>query len=474
MKNPAAFSVLVAFAFAVLGAHPAMSNMVSLWFTTDTYMHGAAILPLSFYLFKKMQTPNTLPSSLNLPSSLSLAALWGAAYYIGLLSGVNLLQQVIVIGLIPMLFLSIFGWRYLWHYRTPLILIFLCVPVGDFLIPYLQTFTADMSVKMLKMSGVTVVHNGWYIRIAAADFRVAEACSGINFLISTFAASCFYAFLFMTKAYKRALFIALGIVVPVLANGVRVYLIIMVAELGNIEAATGVDHLIYGWIFFVIVLIMLFTIGHYMQDPEPTQKEDGMIIPWCEQVKSSAFNITHALIAFVVLSYVAKNALEDTVYLPIKENDGYSERDARSKLNPSFPHADTSQHLNYEGWEVHRFAYNNENATKKVVGYENHLFDKERWSIKEKSTVSIEETLPVRVLTVIDASGTEGTLLVTYCSNGAFEATPLALKQQQLLQRLKHHRDGGVATLYFKLGLHDASSIPLEAFTHTCKRIEKD
>lgn len=464
-------ALFAAFAAAIGGAYPAIENMVSLWLTTDTYMHGAAILPLSLYLFKQMPSPDTLPKRASWITMIGLSLLWAVGYFLAHLTKVNLLQQIAVIGLIPVTFVCLFGWRYAWHYRTPLMLSFLCIPVGDFLIPYLQTFTADMSVFMLQLSGVTVLHNGWYIRIAAADFRVAEACSGINFLISTFAVSCFYAFLFMSKPYKRALFIALGVIVPILANGVRVYMIIMIAELGNVEAATGVDHLVYGWIFFVVVLIILFAIGHFLQDPEPAQNENGLIVSWKRALRQAGAAPSLIITALAVMGSIGAQTLSPANYQILTQKHGYNKSDVASLLAPQFPRADISETWLLNGWMLHRFSYQDENALKKIVGYENHLFNKERWSIRDKTTHYLIPKLPVRRLTLIDANGQTGTLVLTYCTNNTFAATPLEFKKLQLMTRLLERQDGGVALLFFKLGEHEVTSLTPPALVHACQSL---
>jgi EpsI family protein len=55
----------------------------------------------------------------------------------------------------------------------------------------------------------------------------------------------------------------MSIVVPILANGLRAYMIVMIGHTSNMELATGVDHLIYGWIFFGIVMFIMFWVGSY-------------------------------------------------------------------------------------------------------------------------------------------------------------------------------------------------------------------
>jgi hypothetical protein len=47
------------------------------------------------------------------------------------------------------------------------------------------------------------------------------------------------------------------VVVPILANGVRAWGTILPRSISAIEAAAGFDHIIYGWVFFAIVIALI-------------------------------------------------------------------------------------------------------------------------------------------------------------------------------------------------------------------------
>ena len=50
------------------------------------------------------------------------------------------------------------------------------------------------------------------------------------------------------------LFMAASVIVPVLANGVRAWGTIYIAQSQGVEFAAGFDHIVYGWIFFAVVM----------------------------------------------------------------------------------------------------------------------------------------------------------------------------------------------------------------------------
>jgi len=58
-----------------------------------------------------------------------------------------------------------------------------------------------------------------------------------------------------------------SLLMPLLANWVRAYLIVLLGHLSNNRIATGVDHLIYGWLFFAFVIFLLFAAGLRWSEP---------------------------------------------------------------------------------------------------------------------------------------------------------------------------------------------------------------
>ena len=64
------------------------------------------------------------------------------------------------------------------------------------------------------------------------------------------------------------MFIGVSVLVPVLANWLRAYMIVMLGHLSGNTIATGVDHLIYGWIFFGIVIMLMFLVGAKWAQPD--------------------------------------------------------------------------------------------------------------------------------------------------------------------------------------------------------------
>jgi exosortase/archaeosortase family protein len=88
----------------------------------------------------------------------------------------------------------------------------------------------------------------------------------VRYLIASLALGTLYAYLTYASIWRRLTFIACSAIVPIFANGLRAYIIVMLGHLSDMKLAAGVDHLIYGWVFFGIVIFIMFWIGGYFSD----------------------------------------------------------------------------------------------------------------------------------------------------------------------------------------------------------------
>lgn len=271
LSGPAALSVLLIIASLVyFGTY---RSMVQIWLVSDTYLHGFIILPVSIYLvYRKWPQIKSIPRNQYFWGVIWLLAAsitWFAADVFGIQSG----KHFAAVAIIPAAVTTIMGVPFAMAIAFPLAFLFFSVPFGEFLVPGLQDVTATFGIGLLRLTGIPAYIDGLFISIPAGDFVVAEACSGIRYLLATIALGTLYAYLNYRKTYKRLIFIGFSFVLPIFANGIRAYLIIAIAHYSDMKYAVGVDHLIYGWIFFGVVIGLMFFIGNRYRDDDPSGKQ---------------------------------------------------------------------------------------------------------------------------------------------------------------------------------------------------------
>lgn len=190
--------------------------------------------------------------------------LFGGAGFIWLLgdfAGLSIATQLGVVLMAQASVLTLLGPRASAALPFPLVYMLFLVPAGDELIPTLQTVTAAITMTLLDWAGVPAHIEGVFITTPAGYFEVAEACSGVKFLIAMVAYGALVANVCFQSWPRRLAFMALSIAMPIIANGVRAWGTIFIAEYQGIEFAAGFDHIFYGWIFFAVVMALVMGIA---------------------------------------------------------------------------------------------------------------------------------------------------------------------------------------------------------------------
>lgn len=244
-------------------------GMVTIWARSDTYAHGFVVPFISLWLVWRQRV--TLATLLPRPGPLAWLLMAGAAglWLAGELVAVNAATQWALTMLIVLAVPAVLGWQVARALTFPLLFLFFAVPMGDFLLPRLMEWTADFTVLALRMSGIPVYREGLQFVIPSGTWSVVEACSGIRYLIASVMVGCLFAYLSYQSTRKRWLFMGVAVLVPLVANWVRAYLIVLLGHLSGNTLATGVDHLIYGWVFFGVVMGLMFLLGARWTDPAP-------------------------------------------------------------------------------------------------------------------------------------------------------------------------------------------------------------
>lgn len=245
-------------------------EIVDIWWRSQTFNHGFLVIPIAGYLIwpKRQELLRISPR----PSPFVLVLVFGAAllWLVGYSVEIAVVQHFAVVSLIPILVWLCMGTQVVRTITFPLAYIFFAAPLGDFLVEPLQDVTAAISVWSLQLTGIPVYWEGRFLHIPSGSFEVAQACSGIRYLIASLALGTMYAYLTYASYWRRLIFIVLCFIVPVIANGIRAYGIIMLAHLSDYKLAIGVDHIIYGWVFFGIVIFAMLWLGSLFRD-EPDE-----------------------------------------------------------------------------------------------------------------------------------------------------------------------------------------------------------
>lgn len=250
--------------------HTEIERAVEVWNASTAYSHCWFVLPIALYLAWDRRSgaagmaprPILWPVLLMLPGALA----WLGAERVGIMEG----RQLVAVGFVELLFLAVLGWRLAWEFSAPLLYLFFLVPFGAFLTDDLQRFTAWFTDVGLWISGVPYIMDNLSIEIPEGRFYIAEACAGLRFLIASIAFGVLYACLIYRSPWRRAAFMVASCIIPVIANGFRALGIVLAGHIVSNTRAVAADHVIYGWLFFSVVILLLILAGlPFRQDMTP-------------------------------------------------------------------------------------------------------------------------------------------------------------------------------------------------------------
>jgi exosortase A len=245
--------------------------MLDQWWNISTYNHILFVPLIAGWLIhlRRRELLEIAPAPW-WPGLAPLAATM-LVWLIGSVAGVNIVSQAGAVASLIVIVPAILGPRVALACAFPLAYLLFLVPFGDEMVPTLQMVTADIVIWLTHLSGIEAVIDGVFIDTPVGLFEVAEACSGVKFLVAMIALGVLVCYACFRGWKRRAIFMATATGLPILANGVRAWGTIFIAQSQGIEFAVGFDHIFYGWVFFAIVVFLLLAAFWRWFDREPDE-----------------------------------------------------------------------------------------------------------------------------------------------------------------------------------------------------------
>ncbi|MBB4858525.1 exosortase A [Novosphingobium chloroacetimidivorans] len=235
--------------------------MARQWWDISTYNHILLVPAILAWLV--WQRRSELAKLTPEPWWPGLVLVAGASFLwlLGAFSGLDLARQAGVVALSAAMVPLLAGPKVTAGLLFPLFYMVFLVPCGEELVTVLQTVTAHITIALVHLSGIPAQVDGVFIDTPAGLFEVAEACSGVKFLVAMMAFGALMANACFVRPSRRTWLMLACVVVPILANGVRAWGTIYAAQIFGVEAAAGFDHIVYGWFFFAFVIALIVALA---------------------------------------------------------------------------------------------------------------------------------------------------------------------------------------------------------------------
>jgi EpsI family protein len=250
----------------------------------------------------------------------------------------------------------------------------------------MMNLTADFTVLALKATGIPVYREGLHFIIPSGSWSVIEACSGVRYLIASLVVGTLFAYLNYRSLKRRLIFISFSFVVPLVANWLRAYMIVMIGHLSGNRLAVGVDHIIYGWLFFGLVIMIMFMIGmRWAEDTDVRAPQMGIRTTGDEATKPT--RILVAMLLFAVITQLpalwgthingTPEVAETGVITPVQVTGWQIASGPMTAWKPAFDNPYAESQVEYlrgnQRVGVHLEFYRHQNFDRKLVSSENVL-----------------------------------------------------------------------------------------------------
>jgi exosortase A len=390
---------------------------------SDTFAHCTLVLPISLWLVWRRREELAVVVPRPQPWLLAALAAAGALWLFGDVAAVNALTQAMLVTMLVLAVPAVLGVEVARRILFPLGFLYFMVPIGEFLMPRLMEGTADFTINALRVSGVPVYREGLKFVIPSGSWSVVEACSGVRYLIASFMVGTLFAYLNYSSLRRRWAFVGVSIVVPIIANWLRAYMIVMLGHLSDNKLAVGVDHLIYGWLFFGLVIGAMFFIGARWSQPAAAPQPVAARIDDAPAAGAGLWLAALAVAAVIALPAALRWQLDrapvgpaPAIALPATLPGGWSAVAATSDFKPVFQNPTLELRGAYEEngrtVHVHLAYYASQRYGRKLVTSDNVLVrsDDPHWNATAASLRDVAGTTwrSAQVLAGVASLGTRG------------------------------------------------------------------
>jgi len=238
------------------------------WRDNPYYSHGALVPVLSIFLIwhRREALDVRRPSNwgyalVALGVVLLVAGLWWSAYWI---AGFSL--PVVIAGIV----LALLGPAVFRRWLFPLTFLLLMVPLpfDVWVAQWLESPTATASTSLVQVLGIPAENKGSLIELPNSKFAVGGVCAGLRSSIALFTLALFVVIVGTPGgARNKAVLLAMVIPLALVANTIRIAVLLIVANAWGTVAAMDYYHDYSSYVFFALALGLLFLLSGGLRCP---------------------------------------------------------------------------------------------------------------------------------------------------------------------------------------------------------------
>jgi len=263
--------MLLLLAWAAVVGRSVLLALLELALSNPEYSHILLVIPVVLaFLFLERRAPLAEPRSSAIVAGmlavLAMAA-WLLAPSLSGADGLNLTMRVAALVLVVWAIVNLtYGAGFFRANLFPMLFLLLLIPLPlsavAKLTVALQWGSTVAAYWLFKISGVPVTRDGFVLSLPSMDIEVAKECSGIRSTVLLLITAIVLGQWYLRSGWRKALLALAVLPVGILRNGLRIYVLSMLATYvdegwleGNLHHRGGVVFFIFG---LALILLMLW------------------------------------------------------------------------------------------------------------------------------------------------------------------------------------------------------------------------
>jgi exosortase len=242
-----------------------LSIMVGEWRSNPDAGHGFLIVPIAAYLaWRRRAEFRAQPAAVSRPAlAVVVAAL--LLYLLARYAEIEFLSAVSFLLLVGGVLWHALGAARLRVWAFPYLFLWFMIPWPDLLVEFLsfpmQLWSARLAAAVIGLFGTPVIREGVNLHVADYTFAVAAPCSGMRSLIALMALAALLAYLCRGALWRRSVVFLLGLPMALIANVIRIVIVVVIGARLGAGAAESFFHLASGLVVFVVAVAGLYGIA---------------------------------------------------------------------------------------------------------------------------------------------------------------------------------------------------------------------
>ena len=356
-------------------------------FVNITFTHGWLIVAVCVALVVRERRQIVAAPASPWPLAMGALVIASAAWLVCYRASIQDLHITIFPALFWLAVASAFGWPVARLLLFPVAFFVFALPSWAQWATPLQDLTVLAMHAFLSLTGPHAVIDGPVIHLPNGSFAIEEGCSGLHFMVVGLAVAALHGELRRDRWRTRLEQLALMAVLALLANWVRVYVVIEAGYLTDMHHyLVSVSHYWFGWAVFAVALVAFFWLSTWLTRSAARAPLAPSAAAPAPATGSSAvgFMLAAVLLALgpglsaLVRHYHPPAPLNSTEFVTVTPPWAASPPAAESFWLPDFAGADDTEYLQLTGGaarrvEVFRVRFRTQRQGAELVGESSSL-----------------------------------------------------------------------------------------------------